>query len=164
MAKKAALLVVDMQKEFFGYKEAQSSLQEALEYINYMIEKFREAGQPVIFIADEEAGGGKESEGYELSDELDYTEEDIFISKTHCNSFWNTELDSKLKELGVELVVVCGFAAEYCVYGTYNGAMERGYRPVLLQHGIASTNKEHLKMIEDICNTASYAVLEYILK
>ncbi len=164
MAKKVALLVIDIQKEFFKNTETKKSLENALEYINYTIGKFREANQPVVFVSDEEADQGVGSEGYELYEELDYNPEDIHISKKYCNSFWQTELEAKLREMGTEMVVICGFAAEYCVYGTYNGAMERGFEAVILQHGIASPNEKHKDMIENICKATSYAVLEYFLK
>ena len=163
LTKKAALLVVDMQNEFFNNSETQKSLNSALEYINYTIGNFRKAGQPVIFVADEEAGEGIGSEGYQLYKDLNFESGDTLISKKFCNSFWETELESKLKALDVSLVVVCGFAAEYCIYNTYHGAIERGFETVLLQHGIASADNDHLKMIEDICDTSSYSVLEYFL-
>jgi len=161
--KNFALLVIDMQTEFFEKEETQTSMKQSLEYINYVIDIFRKASRPIIFVADEEAGEGIGSEGYQLYHDLNFDSNDALISKLFSNSFWNTKLDDILKEQGVELVVICGFAAEHCVYATYNGAMERGYKALVLQHGIASTNREYINMIETISNTISYPALEYML-
>ena len=157
---KTALLVVDMQKEFFQEAKSRDGLMEALAYVNYAIGVFREAECPVIFIQDKDASG----EGFELYEELYVQEDDIRISKTHCNSFWNTPLEEELHKLGVEMVVVCGYAAEYCVYGTYNGAMERGFEPAILQHGIASAEPKYAAFIQDVSRTVSIMTLKYFLK
>lgn len=163
LKKNLALVVIDMQTEFFKKDESRISMKQSLEYINYVIDMFRKANRPIIFVADEEAGEGIGSEGYQLYHELNFTSDDVQISKCFCNSFWDTKLDYILKEQGVELVVICGFAAEYCVYATYNGAIERGYNALILQHGIASTNTKYISMIETISNTISYPALEYML-
>jgi nicotinamidase-related amidase len=95
---------------------------------------------------------------------LDLEDSDIRVSKFYSNSFWNTELEEHLHKLDIELVVICGFAAEYCVYATYNGAMERGFEPTILQHGIASSNQSYVGFIQNICSTTSITTLEYFLK
>jgi nicotinamidase-related amidase len=161
---KVALLVIDMQKEFFNDKESRESLYLTLDYVNYSIDKFREANQPIVFILDEDAGGGIGSEGYKLFEYLKYEEQDIYISKRYGNAFWKTGLEDKLKELEVDFVVICGFSAEYCIYSTYNGALERGFEVSLLQHGIASIKNEYINFIEDICRTTSIKTIEYFLK
>lgn len=157
---KIALLVVDVQKEFFKDEKCKESLLPALEYINYSISIFRKAEKPIIFIQDMEAS----EEGFELYDGLDVQKDDIRISKAFCNSFWKTELEETLCKLEVEFVVISGFAAEYCVYATYNGAMERGYGTTLLQHGIAGPNQKHVGFIQDICKTTSIKTIEYFLE
>lgn len=158
-----ALIVVDMQTEFFMKEDSQTSMNRSIEYVNYVIDMFRKANRPIIFVADEEAGEGIGSEGYQLYPDLNFTSNDVLISKSFSNSFWNTKLDNILREQNVELVVICGFAAEYCVYATYNGAMERGYKALILQNGIASTNTKYVNMIETISNTISYPALEFML-
>jgi nicotinamidase-related amidase len=132
----------------------------ALEYINYSIDIFRKSEQPIIFIQDKETS----EEGYEICDKVDIQKNDTAISKYYSNSFWKTDLEELLHKLEVELVVICGFAAEYCVYATYNGAMERGFEPTILQHGVASPNKDHAIFIQNICRTTSIKTLEYFLK
>lgn len=157
---KAALLVVDMQKEFFQDEKSKESLMAALEYVNYSIDVFRKAKRPVIFIQDEETSEA----GFELHEELDIHADDKRVSKVYSNSFWKTNLEELLQEHDIDFVVICGFAAEYCVYATYNGAMERGFEPTLLQHGVASKNQKHVNFIQNICQTTSIATMEYFFK
>lgn len=161
---KTALLVVDMQKEFFEIEESKKSLSEILGVINFSIDVFREANQPVIFIQDEDAGEGPNSEGFSLYRDLDSSENDIFVSKMYSNSFWQTDLENILKELNVGMVVICGFAAEYCVQATYQGAMERGFEAALLQHGVASIDPKYITFVQEIYRTTSIKVVEYLLK
>lgn len=156
---KIALLVVDMQKEFFQDDKCKDGLMAALEYINYSIGVFRKAENPVIFIQDKETSEA----GYGIFEDVEVRENDARISKLYSNSFWETALEELLHKLEIELVVICGFAAEYCVYATYNGAMERGFNVALLQHGVASSNQNYAGFIQNICSTTSINTLEYFL-
>lgn len=42
----------------------------------------------------------------------------------------------------MKLVIVAGFGAEQCVLFTYNGALERGFKAVMLQNGIISSRED----------------------
>jgi nicotinamidase-related amidase len=161
---KLALLVVDMQVEFFSNEESQRSLNEILGVVNYAADVFRKSDQPVIFIQDVDAGEGPDSEGFQLFKGLNVKDTDIFISKKYSNSFWQTHLEELLNELNVGMVLICGFAAEYCVQATYQGALERGFEPALLQHGVASINQRYVGFVQEIYRTTSIKVVEYLLQ
>jgi nicotinamidase-related amidase len=158
-----ALLIIDMQKEFIEWKDSKKSLDNALEYINETSDMFRKAGKSVVVIQDEEAGEGIGSEGYGLIEELIVRDTDIRISKLYSNGFWKTDLEVILKDLNVEFLVLCGFAAENCVQFTLNGAVERGFNASLLQFGIASSDKRQVEMIHNKRPVISIEALEYIL-
>ena len=93
---KIALLVVDMQKQFFSIPKCLPFLDDALEYVNETITLFRKVKMPIIFIQDEEAGDGPGSEGYELYDKLLTEDADMRISKRYSNAFWETDLEAQL--------------------------------------------------------------------
>ncbi|WP_202708988.1 cysteine hydrolase family protein [Sporosalibacterium faouarense] len=158
-----ALLIIDMQKEFSEMEQCKIMISSALEYINEVGHLFRKAGNPIIIIQDEEVGDGPGSEGYELMDDLEIMDSDIYLSKIYSNSFWKTDLEKILKNLDVEFVVVSGFAAEHCVLFTYNGALERGFGASILQHGIAGFDKRRVKDTQNIRDVISYQALEYML-
>lgn len=161
---KTALLVVDMQDDFFSNEESQKSLNEILGVVNFSADVFRKADQPVIFIQDVDAGDGPDSRGFQLFNQLNVKDTDFFISKKYSNSFWQTNLKELLKELNVGMVLICGFAAEYCVQATYQGALERGFEPALLQHGVASIDQRYVGFVQEIYRTTSIKVVEYLLQ
>lgn len=158
-----ALLIIDMQKEFISKDKYKESLTDALEYINETAELFRSKNLPVVVIQDKEAADGPGSEGFENVDELVVKDTDHSIHKFYSNSFWQTELDELLKSLKVEFVVISGFAAEYCVLFTYNGAEERGYGASLLQHGIAGVDITQVKETQLIRPVISLDALDFFI-
>ncbi len=159
-----ALLVVDVQKQFYQDNKLKTTIEPTIEYINETTELFREAGHPVVFIQDVSAGDGPGSAGYEVIDELVQKESDYYVSKVQNNSFYETDLDEYLKSKGIKFVVVSGFAAEYCVLFTLNGAEERGYGASLLQHGVAGIDLKQVKQTHLIRATISLEAIYYMLK
>lgn len=161
---KLALMVIDMQKEFYrGGVVAQ--MDRAAEYINYILPKFEEKGLPIIWVQDKDEGEGvvPGKEGFEFIDSLKPKPESIRIHKTYGNSFNKTGVDEVLKEQGVDTVVMTGFCAEYCVLSTYRGAKDLDYFPVLLKNGIASTDEGNKEFVEKISETITVGVLEKLL-
>ncbi len=152
---KVALLVIDMQKDCKEATSCKSSFEKAIEYINEISQYFRDKKHPVVIIQDVEAGG-PETEGFKCVEELIISDNDFFVHKTYSNAFWKTELDAILKNEGVDCIVISGFAAEYCVLFTYNGALERGYSTFLLQNGIAGFDDDEIKRIQSLRSVISY--------
>ena len=163
---KPALLVIDVQKAFFQSSPATAqSLNSAIEYINAAIALFREKQLPVICVqhmnpADKLVPG---TEGFDLPDHLQVLPSDIHIHKTYGNSFVKTPLESTLRELGIDAVIVTGFCAEYCVLAAYRGAQDIDLTPILLRGSLASGNAEHIKFVEDISDIISYGALKKFL-
>ena len=155
-----ALIIIDMQEGYIGHKRGTGDFQEVVEYINYIASMFRKEGRPVIFVRDISEGEGEE---FCTIPELTMTEEDYEILKFYNNSFWETGLDKLLKELKVEMLILAGSAAEYCVTATYFGAKERGYEPVLLQNGVLSVIIEGYQAMMKTRPLISYQPLKYIL-
>lgn len=88
---------------------------------------------------------------------------DIQMTKEYSNAFWKTELEMMLREKEIGLVVVAGFAAEHCVLFTYNGAIERGFKTVILQKGILSTQDDAIHNTYSDRHMISYPVIEFLL-
>lgn len=158
-----AFLVIDMQKEFYQLEHCKETMVGTIDYINETAELFRKTGHPVVIVQDEEAGEGPGSKGYELMDEIKTEISDIRISKIYSNAFWKTDLEKLLKDRGVKFVIVSGFAAEYCVLFTLNGAEERGFGASLLQHGVAGLSKTRVDETYLIRPTVSLETIFYML-
>ena len=163
---KPALLVVDVQKEFFKFSPATAqSLDDAIEYINAAIALFREKHLPVICVqhVDEEEKLVPGEEGFELPEALDVLPSDLHIHKTYGNSFNKTPLEDELRERGVDTVIVTGFCAEYCVLSTYRGAQDLDLTPIILRGSLASGAPKNIKFVESISDVVSYGALKKIL-
>jgi nicotinamidase-related amidase len=158
---KPALLVVDMQNEFFVEKpQALESLQSAVEYINATIALFRRANAPVIVVSDiNEPDRVRGRESFAVHSSITVLESDQQIDKRFGNAFWQTDLDERLRAQSVDMVIVSGFCAEYCILDTYRGAVERGYGAALLRNGIAGPRADHIRVVETICELVSYGAL-----
>jgi nicotinamidase-related amidase len=159
-----AMLIIDMQKGCLEMGQARETMLEAVDYINEVSGYFRKAGKPVVVIQDMTVDQGPGSPGYEVIDDLVVDETDILVAKTHNNSFYETQLENILHDLGVEFLVVSGFAAEYCVLFSLNGAKERGFGAALLQHGIAGVSKDRVLDTLLIRPVVSYETVAYMLK
>ena len=163
---KPALLVVDVQKEFFKFSPATAqSLNEAIEYVNAAIALFREKHLPIICIqhVEEEEKLVPGEEGFDLPDALEILPSDVHIHKTYGNSFNKTPLAGELRERGVDTVIVTGFCAEYCVLSTYRGAEDLDLTPIILRGSLASGVPENIKFVEAISDVVSYGALKKIL-
>ncbi len=161
---KCAFLIIDMQKGPREFCKCQREFDDAVAYINCTANLFREKGLPVIRVLDVGVGGGPGAEKFEFVDSINTNDDDIVIHKEYNNAFFKTDLNDKLKELGVEFVVISGFAAEYCVLFSYNGAIEMGYGVSLLQNGIAGVDYEEVKKMQLLRPVVSIEALDYLLK
>ena len=161
---KIALLVVDLQKGFLKNYPCFPNLDLTLEYINAAIELFGEKNLPVIVVKDIDAGEEDFPNADELIDGLNLSDAGFeIVEKEYPNSFWKSNLEEVLKSKDIDYVLIAGFAAEHCIYGTHNGAAERGFHPLILKDGITSHNKKYAKMIQNITNPISYFTLEELL-
>ncbi len=138
---KSALLVIDVQEAYVGYKRGSEEFNKCLGHINYSLDLFHKANLPVVVVRHVAQGDGTK---YENVKELHTKESDIKITKIYGNSFWKTDLEKILRDLGVEFLVLCGNVAENCVNATYVGAQERDFTPTLLQNGVFARRADFL--------------------
>jgi len=163
---KPALLVIDIQNEFFNLNQACSdSLKTAIECINAAIGLFRKKNLPIVAIQhkSEEEGLVPSKSGFDVPQSVKLESQDTRIVKTYGNSFTKTGLAEKLRELGVDTVIVTGFCAEYCVLSTYRGAQDCDFTPIILRGSLASDNAEHIRFVEEITETLSLGALKTLL-
>jgi nicotinamidase-related amidase len=163
---KPALLVIDVQNEFFkSSAETVRSLHDAIGYINAAIALFREKDLPVICIQhlDEKDWLVPDVDGFETPEELNILPSDIHIHKTYSNSFNKTDLLDKLHDLAVDTIILTGFCAEYCVLSTYIGARDVDLTPIVLRGALASGSAENIKFVESIADIISYGALQRVL-
>ena len=163
---KPALLIIDIQNEFFNLNQACSdSLKSAIEYINAAIDLFRKKKLPIVAIQhkSEEQDLVPGKTGFDVPESVKLEPQDIRIVKTYGNSFTKTDLAERLGKLQVDTVIITGFCAEYCVLSTYRGAKDLDFTPIILKGSLASDNAEHIRFVEEISEIISYGALKRML-
>ena len=86
----------------------------------------------------------------DIVDELKPHGDDLVLYKTRFSGFYKTDLDAKLRDLGVKHLIVTGCTTSICVESTVRDAMFRDYLCVLLTdcmsepigNGLARSNHE----------------------
>jgi nicotinamidase-related amidase len=74
--------------------------------------------------------------------------QDIWIKREHgMTGFFTTPLDAYLRNLGITTVIVTGVSANIAVNGTSIEAMNRGYRVIVPNDGIAGDPPEYVEML-----------------
>jgi nicotinamidase-related amidase len=163
---KPALLVIDLQKEFFNISQTCSeSLKSAIEYVNEAVMLFRKKGFPIISIQHKSESEGRVSgnKGFKVHESVKLAPQDLRIIKTYGNAFTKTALAEKLREIGVDTVILTGFCAEECILSTYVGAEDNDFTPIILRSAIASGNPNRVKFVEEISNLVSIGTLQKLL-
>lgn len=80
--------------------------------------------------------------GAAIVDELTPAADDIHVRKYRMSGFWDTELDSMLRNLGVTTCLFAGVNADQCVLHTLADANFLGYDTLLLEDCTATTSPD----------------------
>ena len=156
---KAALLVIDMQKFFLDpnsptYTESGPAI---IPSVKRLIAAFRAAGRPVIYTKHVhhpdfiDAGimkwwwdgacleGSPESE---IDDDIAPLANEKIILKHRYSAFYNTDLETILRCLKIEDLVITGVMTNMCCESTARDAYYRDYRVFFLADATGSINEE----------------------
>lgn len=80
--------------------------------------------------------------GAELVDGLTREASDISVDKHRISGFYDTPLDSILKNHGITTVLLAGVNADHCVLGTLMDANFHGYDTIMLEDCVATTSPD----------------------
>lgn len=138
-----ALLVIDVQQGLFERATPIYQAREVLENINLLIDRAREAGVPVTFVQhSNDKTLVKDSDEWQLHPEIQPLEGETLIYKLHGNAFEKTQLKEILDSEEVETLVVTGLVTHGCVRATTLGALDLGYKVVLVKDGHSNFSKD----------------------
>jgi nicotinamidase/pyrazinamidase len=161
--KHTALVVVDIQKDFCpGGALPVAEGDKVVPVLNMYIERFRNAGAPILFTRDWhppdhssfKAEGGpwpphcvQNSEGAKFHPSLFVPPEAEIISKADKKDeaysfFQGIDLAVKLKQRGIETLLVGGLATDYCVKETVLDGLKYGFRVYHLDDASKGVNVE----------------------
>ncbi len=118
-----------------------------IERINTLSNYFRAHHDSVIFIQHD---GTKEnsflpdSEDWQILPELTKHSNDIFISKTANDAFYNTDMQNFLAKNNITELFITGCATDFCIDSTIKSAVSKDYRVTVIEDGHTTANRPYL--------------------
>jgi simple sugar transport system permease protein len=94
----------------------------------------RDSGAPIL-----RKGGW----GAQIVDEIAPGDQDIHVTKHRFSGFWDTELDSILRNMGVKTLFFAGVNMDQCVMTTLEDATFLGYDVLMMEDCVATTSPEY---------------------
>jgi nicotinamidase-related amidase len=164
--RRCALLVIDMQDEFVRPEWTPYWVPEAtrrIPTIRHLMDRCRALQVPVIFTAfaathhnlDRPASGDKMPNRFpgitpdpawfrdgRICSELSPTENELVIHKASYGAFYDTPLETILKNLSRDTIVICGTLTNFCCGTTARQGYERGFQVVVISDATATDDME----------------------
>ena len=165
-----ALLIIDMQNDAIDPKGKFASsgtpdhqrMQNAIANVQEIASSFREAGMPVVHVHHvvnaggldgrqnaplfrmiTEAGGNvRGSWGARPVEGLEPQSGDFVVEKQRMNGFYDSDLDTKLRGLGADKIVVTGAWTNFAVEHTCRHGADAGYEVVLVGDATVTMGEE----------------------
>ncbi|WP_109829755.1 cysteine hydrolase family protein [Reichenbachiella versicolor] len=135
---KKALIVIDMQKGSFTPQTPRYDTDGVVYRINQLAEQFRKLNSPVIYVQHDGTGSGEFEKGtteWENLDELEVRSSDIIIDKYANDVFYQSDIQGKLSDLGIEELVITGCATDFCVESSIQSALTKDYSITVVEDG-----------------------------
>lgn len=134
----SALVVIDAQVGALGSAWDSKRI---IRNIEILVSRARARGVPVIWVQhsnnkDMKAG----SDSWKIVKDLTPAPSELKIHKRFNSSFAETNLDQKLKDMGVKHLVIAGAQTNWCVRSTAYAAIERGYNLTLVGDAHSTEN------------------------
>jgi nicotinamidase-related amidase len=151
-----ALLLIDVINDL-DFPEANQLLRYARPMARKLLrlkERAKQAGVPVIYVNDNFGRWQSDfrrqvqhclrenSRGHEIVSLLQPEEDDYFVLKPKHSGFFSTTLDTLLRYLGSQTLIITGIAGNFCVLFTANDAYMRDYDLVIPSDCTASNSAE----------------------
>lgn len=145
---KKALIIVDVQNDYFPAGKMELALMnKAAKNTKIVLDAFRKKKLPVIHIQHISIQPDAtffipETEGVKINEKVAPVAGEIIIQKNYPSSFRETTLESELKTLGVEDLVICGAMSHMCIDTTVRAAFDLGFKCTLVVDGCATRDLE----------------------
>jgi len=127
---RSAIVLIDAQNEYVDGAVPLPGIGAALQAGAALLDLARTAGRPVVHIRHRGRAGGLFDPGtraFEIAEQVAPAEGEAVIDKPLPNAFAKTELESRLRSLGAESLIVAGFMTHMCVSSTVRCALALGF-------------------------------------
>ena len=151
---RTAVLVVDMLNDFLEPTGAMPLPEgrRLYEPIRRLLATARARESAVIWVCDTHPREDREFQkrtvhciagtwGAQVVDELQPLDDEYRVAKRRYSGFYETDLDLRLRELGVTHVILAGVVTNICVRSTAHDAFFRGYDVIVVQDCVAATSE-----------------------
>jgi nicotinamidase-related amidase len=148
---KTALIVIDLQKGIVGFPTVHP-IDEVVECSRSLADAFRQRGLPVVLVNVTGGAPGRTERSHSLEGlpadwadlvpELNAQPDDVLITKRTWGAFTNTDLEARLKALGVTQIVLAGVSTSIGVESTARHAYELGFNVTLAVDAMTDLRRE----------------------
>jgi nicotinamidase-related amidase len=140
-----ALLVIDVQYEYFTGKLPVTYPKDCFDNILKVIDASNEYDIPVILVKHTNPGKDSftfkiNSDGWKIHEEVLKRDYDYIIEKNLPGSFTGTDLESWLKDNNIDTVAICGYMTQMCCDTTARQAMHLGFNVEFLEDATGTLN------------------------
>jgi nicotinamidase-related amidase len=138
---KAALVLIDCQREYVDGRLALPRIKAALEEAGRVLSLARIGNAPVIHVVHHARPGGPfdPSGPYvKIVPPVEPRTGEPVVVKDKPNAFAGTDLDVRLKALGRRELIVVGFMTHLCVSSTVRAALDFGYRCTVVAGAVST--------------------------
>lgn len=163
---KIVLLIIDMISdfEFVDGEKLYPFAEEIAPNIVKLKEKAHQAEIPVIYANDNfgkwrsdfkkqlKHSQAKSSRGSKIARMLAPKREDYFVLKVKNSAFFSTTLETLLKYLGAETLILTGVTADICIFFTAIDAYLRDYKIIIPSDCVAAISESSKKMVLNYMN------------
>lgn len=146
-ASQTALIVVDIQNEYYAGKDFRGQMvipdgDKVLKNSQKLVSYAHQKGMPVYFvrhIAPKDSPLFAEGSIYaKFHQDLQPSARDAIITKATPSSFVGTDLDAQLKKKGIKKVIVIGLMTHMCISSTARDAVPLGYNAIIPEDATAT--------------------------
>ncbi|MGW5399553.1 isochorismatase family protein [Streptomyces sp. NPDC003952] len=160
----SALILIDLMPRIIDMPVAPHSGEEVLGRCLRLAEAFRANGRPVVLVRVDRPGVAEQPPGSGFADGL-VQPGDVRIVKHTVGAFHETGLDERLRDLGVDTLVLAGLVTTMGVESTARAASDLGYELEFVADAMSGfAADEHAFTVErifprfgDVHDTAHYA-------
>lgn len=156
---KFAIIVVDMQQDFFLNEVLAAQQQRLIEKTNELVSLAREKRHSVIWVRQEFSPNLsdaplevrrlglkltiKGTTGASLAEGLVVSPNDMHVIKKRYSAFFDTDLDKHLRTMDCNSIIVSGINSHACVRMTVIDAYQRDKQVIMARECIASHDPAH---------------------